>query len=107
MVRRDLQLSKGKLSVQVAHASLEAYRRTDPRVRKDWEREGSKKVVVETQDLKSLMELKKKAGLLGLPLALIRDAGRTEVSPGTVTTLGLGPAQEGLLNRVTGSLKTL
>ena len=106
-VRRDLKLSKGKLAVQVAHASLEAYKHADREVRQEWESCGAKKVVVRVDGLRELEELHRKARSLKLPCALIRDAGRTELEPGTVTALGIGPVREGEADRLTGNLKML
>jgi PTH2 family peptidyl-tRNA hydrolase len=106
-VRKDLKLSKGKLAVQVAHASLDAYRRSDPKVRQAWESDGAKKVVVGVEGPKELEELHRKACSRKLPNALIRDAGRTELPPGTATCLGIGPVEEGEADSVTGNLKML
>jgi PTH2 family peptidyl-tRNA hydrolase len=106
-VRRDIRLSRGKLAVQVAHASLEAYSRADGKIRSEWESGGAKKVVVRVDGLRELEELHRKARSLRLPCALIRDAGRTEVEPGTVTALGIGPVREGEADRLTGKLKML
>jgi PTH2 family peptidyl-tRNA hydrolase len=106
-VRHDLKLSRGKLAVQVAHASLEAYGHSDGRVRQAWESEGAKKVVVRVDGLRELRELHRKARSLKLPCALISDAGRTELEPGTVTALGIGPVREGEADGLTGNLKML
>ncbi len=106
-VRRDLRLSRGKLAVQVAHASVEAYNRTRREARQEWESGGAKKVVVRVDDLKELLELHRKARATKLPCALIRDAGRTEVEPGTATALGIGPVEERKADSVTGNLKML
>ena len=38
---------------------------------------------------------------LALPTALIRDAGHTVVAPGTITCLGIGPAQVSAIDAVT------
>jgi PTH2 family peptidyl-tRNA hydrolase len=107
VIRKDLRLSKGKLSVQVAHASLGAFKKADGKTRSEWEQSGSKKVVVEIEDLKGLMEIYEKAKHAKLPAILIKDAGRTELPPGTATAVGIGPSDERDVDKVTGSLKML
>jgi peptidyl-tRNA hydrolase len=110
VVRKDLELSKGKLAVQVAHASLGAYERanlTRKQYVEDWKLEGQKKVVLSVDTLSELKELHKKAMALKLPTCLIQDAGLTEIEPGTVTALGIGPAPEAEIDKITGSLSTL
>jgi len=107
IVRRDLKLDKGKLAVQVAHASLDAYKKSDPALRREWESSGGKKVVVKVDSLRELIDLHRRAKELGLPCSLIRDAGKTRVPPGTITALGIGPCKEEDLDKVTGKLKIL
>lgn len=43
----------------------------------------------------------------GLHTILITDAGRTQVEPGTVTCVGIGPALASKIDKVTGELKML
>lgn len=107
LVRKDLKLTRGKMSAQVSHASLEAYLKAKKKVAgkaREWEREGSKKVVVYVADEQELMELFKKIPP-EVPKALIHDAGHTHLPPGTTTCLGLGPYDDELLDRYTGHLK--
>jgi PTH2 family peptidyl-tRNA hydrolase len=107
VVRKDLNLKPGKLAVQVSHASVSAALICKEKKRawfKEWIDLGQKKVVLEAKSLTELNELHKKAVSLKLPCVLIKDAGLTEVPPGTVTALGIGPAPEETINKVTGSL---
>jgi len=107
-VREDLELSKGKMAVQVAHASVSSSlncKRKIPKWFKAWLEEGQKKVVVKAADLEELLELKKKAESKGLPFALVEDAGLTELPPGTTTCLGIGPAPNSVVDEITGHLK--
>lgn len=107
VVRDDLKLSKGKLAVQVAHAAVQAYEFAGKDIREAWKEGGQKKVVLRVSTLNDLFELKEIARKHGLPTALIQDAGLTEVPPGTITVLGIGPAQAEELHRITGHLKLL
>jgi PTH2 family peptidyl-tRNA hydrolase len=105
LVRQDLKLPKGKLSVQVAHASTEALLRSHKDFIEKWRSEGMKKVVLKVEDEKELLKFKEFAEDLNLVTALITDAGKTVVEPGTVTCLGIGPDKEEKIDRITGKLK--
>ena len=107
VVRADLKMSKGKTAAQVAHASLEAFRKAKQEAQRAWQAEGAKKVVVKAKDLSELLQLQKKAQSLKLTTSLIRDAGKTELEEGTITCLGIGPDDEEKINKVTGKLKML
>ncbi|MGC8686702.1 MAG: peptidyl-tRNA hydrolase Pth2 [Thermoplasmata archaeon] len=107
VVREDLDISNGKLAVQVAHASVECAFKTFINRREifeNWYREGQKKVVLKVKNLNDLFLLKEKAYGLGILTCLIQDAGLTEVPPGTITVLGIGPEKENIIDKVTGSL---
>ena len=109
-VRTDLEMSKGKIAVQVAHGSVSATEQTRVHkqdVWKAWLREGQKKVAVKVTSEEELLELRRQAVNNSLPHALIRDAGMTELPPGTITVLGIGPAKTELIDEVTGDLKLL
>jgi PTH2 family peptidyl-tRNA hydrolase len=103
VVRKDLKLSKGKLAVQAAHASLLAADRSN--FKRKWAEEGQKKVALWCSDLKEMLLLYEEAKKIGLPCALVSDAGLTEVPPGTKTCLSIGPAPEKTIDKITGSLK--
>jgi len=107
VVRKDLKLSPGKLAAQVAHASIESYKTSSFESQSEWEAWGSKKVVLKAENLRELMEIQKTVKKAKLPFALIKDAGRTEVKPGTVTALGIGPCEDDKIDTITGHLKML
>ena len=105
LVRMDLRLPKGKLAVQVAHASVGCVLKSERRVVDEWLGEGGKKVVLKVADAAELERYRVLAGKEKLVTALIRDAGLTVVPPGTVTCLGIGPDDEKKVDRITGMLK--
>jgi PTH2 family peptidyl-tRNA hydrolase len=107
IIRSDLKLTSGKAAVQLAHAAVAAYERSDRITKSRWYNEGQKKVALKVSTLKELYELKSIAEARGLVTALVVDAGLTEVPPGTVTALGIGPEREEELDKVTSDLKLL
>ena len=104
VARTDLGMGTGKLAAQVAHASLSAYEDADERTRKAWKGEGQKKVVLKGSGEDQLFELADRAEREGLPNAVIRDAGHTQLDPGTATTVAIGPGEDEIVDRVTGDL---
>jgi len=109
VVRKDLKLSKGKLATQVAHASLEAFLKTQkkfPNIAKEWLKTGAKKIVLKIENEKELLKLYRKI-CKKIPSALIRDAGLTQLKPGTITCFASGPAKEELIDKYSKNLKLL
>ncbi len=107
VVRKDLKISSGKMAAQVAHAAVNcalASKKRKPVNFERWYNEGQKKVVVKVQDLAELYRIKQAAEDLGLVTSLITDAGMTELPPNTTTCLGIGPAPNAEVDRVTGQL---
>jgi len=110
--RKDLNMSAGKLAVQVAHASVSCVLlviESSNREWKEWLRrwiiEGQKKVVVRVNSQEELGIVYEKAKAMGLPASFINDAGLTELEPGTATAVGIGPAPDEAVDKITGSLK--
>lgn len=108
--RSDLKLSKGKAAVQAGHAAVSAAEEARKHKREWWEawlNEGQCKVVVKVKSEAELLSLKEQAKEMALPCALIVDRGLTEIPPGTVTCLGIGPAPTDKVDKITGNLPLL
>ncbi len=110
VVREDLEMSPGKLAAQVAHgavASAERTRKNQPEWFKEWLNEGQKKVVVVVKNEEEIRDLHDKTRRLGVPHEIIQDAGLTELPPGTVTVLAIGPTPENVVDKITKKLLLL
>ena len=105
LIRNDLKLPKGKMAAQAAHASVEAVLKSDKNIVKEWRSQGMGKIVVKVEDKKELYKYLQLAKDAGLTTALITDAGKTVVSPGTETCLAIGPDEEEKIDNITGELK--
>jgi peptidyl-tRNA hydrolase, PTH2 family len=109
VVRTDLDMGKGKIAAQVGHACVlgaENVRKSNPEWFDKWWL-GQEKVVLKVSNPKELENIKKHAIDLGLPWSEVTDAGHTQIAPGTITCISLGPAPEDLLDKITGELKLL
>ncbi|RNJ74860.1 MAG: peptidyl-tRNA hydrolase [Nitrosopumilus sp. B06] len=108
-VRTDLDMGRGKIAAQVGHACVmgsEHVRKTNP----DWHREWwgmQKKIVVRVDGLGDLEYVRRRAIDANLPWSQISDAGHTQLEPGTITCISIGPAPGDLIDKITGDLKLL
>lgn len=108
LIRKDLNLSKGKAVAQGAHASIDAYLKAKEKLAaQNWLAEGMKKVVLEVANEQELVKYFQKAKDLKLSASLITDAGMTEIPAGTKTAVAIGPAKSSEIDKVTGELKLL
>jgi PTH2 family peptidyl-tRNA hydrolase len=104
LIRKDLGMSKGKIAAQAAHAAVEATLRSDDRMVSKWRNSGMKKITLKIESEKELYKYLQEAKDFGLTTALITDAGRTEIAPGTPTCLAIGPENEDKIDSITGKL---
>eukprot|EP00088_Acartia_fossae_P046800 TRINITY_DN5064_c0_g2_i1.p1 TRINITY_DN5064_c0_g2~~TRINITY_DN5064_c0_g2_i1.p1 ORF type:complete len:124 (-),score=13.41 TRINITY_DN5064_c0_g2_i1:432-773(-) len=108
VVRNDLKMGKGKAAAQCSHATLAAYkqaRRKNPDVLRVWECNGQPKITLKCDSEDELMTMLAQARSLNLVSAVIADAGRTQIEPGSKTVLAIGPAPISVIDQVTGKLK--
>lgn len=104
VVRTDIPMTKGKAAAQCSHAALACYEKGVKfavRLVKEWRAQGQIKQVLAADSLQQLEKVHRDAVNRGLITQLIQDAGRTQVEPGTVTVLGIGPAPVGDLDKIT------
>ncbi len=110
VVRLDLAMGRGKIAVQCSHAAVSAAeeaRIQSPSWWKGWLNEGQCKVALKVRELEAISELERRARAKGLPVFVVRDRGLTQVEPGTVTCVGIGPAPSEMLDALTGDLPLL
>ncbi len=107
VLRTDLEIGKGKLAAQAAHASVESVLRSDAKTVQKWRESGAKKVVLKVDSESELKKIQQQAAKAKLISVLISDAGLTQLKPGTKTAVGIGPDNEAKIDKITGKLKLL
>ena len=107
--REDLKLGKGKLAAHAAHAAIVGYEimtKKDKKLLSKWLAEGQKKIVVKIKNEKELFSLYE--SMKGkVPCQIISDAGLTQIAPGTVTCMVIGPWHEEEIDNYISDLKLL
>ena len=109
VMRKDLNMRKGKMVAQGAHASMKAtLMHLDHPSVKQWLAGPFAKIVVSVDSEQELIDVYNSAISAGLIAALITDAGRTEFNGvATNTCIAVGPATAEQLAPITGHLKLL
>lgn len=109
VIRKDLNMRKGKCVAQGAHASLKATLENlnDPRVI-EWLSGRFTKICVSVDSVESLVGIIAQAEKAGVIAALITDAGLTEFNGvPTMTCAAIGPDTDENLQPITGELPLL
>jgi len=110
IVRRDVNMGTGKIAAQVAHAAVMGAEKVKASRRiwfSSWFAVGQAKVVLKVKNIEELMEVRKQAEELFLPVVQVQDSGLTQIPSGTITCVGIGPAPSELVDKVTLGLKLL
>lgn len=114
VIRKDLNMRKGKMVAQGAHASLMAYMnavKDIPKGAQDvflWLRDSKMtKICVGIDSEAELLELHLNAQKASLPCSLVLDAAHTEFKEPTYTSVCIGPAASEDIDKLTGHLKLL
>jgi PTH2 family peptidyl-tRNA hydrolase len=125
VLRKDLNMRKGKMVAQGAHASMAAILKygwfdltkekgenefhltMTPDV-EEWLEGNFAKICVSADSEEELLALYKAAQQADMPCSLIQDAGFTEFNGvPTYTAVAIGPAQATEIDKITGNLKLL
>lgn len=94
----------------VLNKVLKAYKQATIKHQNDlnnWETTGQAKIVLAVDNEENLLSYNEKAKKLGINTCTIKDAGRTQVDPGTTTVCAIGPAKVSIIDSVTGNLSLL
>jgi PTH2 family peptidyl-tRNA hydrolase len=120
VVRKDLNMRKGKIASQVAHASMKFLLDNNEAERGDelvikltpveamWLTGSFTKVVVSVDSEDALNDLVFKAEIEGIEVHTIIDSGRTEFGGvPTLTCAAFGPCESNVIDKITGNLKLM
>lgn len=120
VVRKDLNMRKGKLAAQVGHAAQKFLFENNESERRDelvvkfskeeaiWLNTGTTKIVCGCDSEDELQDLMLKAKLKNIQCHSIIDAGRTEFNgEPTLTCAAFGPDEANLIDEITGNLPLL
>ncbi|WP_414039437.1 aminoacyl-tRNA hydrolase [Acidithiobacillus sp. M4-SHS-6] len=113
VIRKDLNMRKGKMVAQGAHASQLAIMKSGET--SEWESwyeawmSGSfTKIALGVSSETELLSMMNAAKEAGLPVSLVEDSGLTEFHGQiTRTAIGIGPAPVELIDAITGGLPLL
>lgn len=123
VMRTDLNMRKGKMIAQGAHATLGCLIGDDISLERlanrgsgnismsigvrDWLARGMKKICVRADSEEELLAIHGKAREAGVSSFLVTDAGHTEFNGPTNTCIAVGPDEDTKIDLLTGHLKLL
>lgn len=79
----------------------------NPALLRQWEKFGQLKVVVKVNSEDELLDIAQSCQIKGIVTTIIRDAGRTQIAPGSKTVLGVGPDISETIDELTHHLRLL
>lgn len=66
---------------------------------------GGTKITMRIDSEDEMLALHERAKEMGILSSIVRDAGQTQVAPGSRTVIAIGPAPKSVLEKITGHLK--
>lgn len=118
VIRKDLNMRKGKMIAQGAHASaqicieLESQWDSDwgypNKIYEEWKNGSQTKICVGVSSEQELLDAYNRATSAGIPCSIITDAGKTEFGGiPTKTSVAIGPDDAEKIDLITGKLLLL
>lgn len=118
VIRKDLNMRKGKIGAQSAHASMKIFfnrAKIDNgvmtinlnQVMQEWITGLFTKIVVYVNSEQELFDVYNRAKEADIICSLIQDAGLTEFKEPTYTAIAIGPDYDDKINLITGHLPLL
>lgn len=120
VVRKDLNMRRGKEISQGAHASLACFTKAIiennhftgkqysiipiSEIQQEWLDNSYRKICVYVESEAELLEINRIASEAGLNVSLIKDSGLTEFKEPTYTCLCIGPHEDEKIDKITGHL---
>ncbi|KAL2891743.1 Peptidyl-tRNA hydrolase 2 [Ceratocystis lukuohia] len=106
VVRTDLGMTKACYKA-ITRSAQKSPLSKEAKILRQWENLGQAKIALQSKSEDELMTLMATARSLGVTSQVIQDAGRTQIDPGSLTVLGVGPAPKSEIDKITGHLKLL
>ncbi len=94
VLRKDIHMGKGKFSAQAAHAVVSLI----PQTNTQWDFDEHPIEIWTVRGEENLVGIYSKAQKMNVNCTLIRDAGKTQIAPGSKTAVGLGPINEAIFD---------
>ncbi|KAL0274378.1 UNVERIFIED_CONTAM: hypothetical protein PYX00_006822 [Menopon gallinae] len=102
---------ESKIAASCSHAAVSCYvlaREKHPNIANHWLKTGQKKIVLKSVNgVNELERIYERARQENLTTVLIRDMGKTQVAPGSVTALGIGPGIAKDIHKIVSDFKLL
>jgi peptidyl-tRNA hydrolase len=96
VLRKDIKMGKGKFSAQTAHAIVSLL----PQKGIKWDFENNPIEIWTVKKEENLLGILRLANKQKINSSIIRDAGKTQLEPGTRTAIGLGPINEAIFDKL-------
>ena len=101
-------MKPGKIAAQCGHAAVGAYamcKKRNPQLLRNWMSCGGTKIALKINSEEEMFSLQSSAKKANINTYIVRDAGQTQVEPGSRTVIAIGPEKKNVLEPITGNLK--